>query len=78
MDIKKLAARLAANNHKANTLNRNIGSSGTNITNDKMQGNRGKQMNPNQRSHSGAAKVVEHEDDEPDPEEIFGSLDSED
>lgn len=67
MDIKRLAARLAANNHKANTLNRNIGSSGTNITNDKMQGNRGKQMNPNQRSHSGAAKVVEHEDDEPDP-----------
>lgn len=34
--------------HHADTLNKNKGTSGTNITNAKAQGNRGKQMDPNQ------------------------------
>ncbi len=37
------------NNHKANQGNANKGTSGTNQTYDKVQGNRGKQMNPNQK-----------------------------
>ncbi len=35
--------------NSANQQNRNKGSSGTNHQYDKVQGNRGKQMNPNQR-----------------------------
>jgi hypothetical protein len=35
-------------NHNADIQNANIGTSGTNITYDKAQGNRGKQLNPNQ------------------------------
>ncbi len=38
-----------ANNHKANQANPNKGTSGTNKTYDKAQGNRGKQMNPSQK-----------------------------
>jgi len=36
-------------NHNADIKNANKGTGGTNITYDKAQGNRGKQMNPNQR-----------------------------
>ena len=36
--------------HKANQSNPNKGTSGTNKTYDKSQGNRGKQMNPNQKA----------------------------
>jgi hypothetical protein len=36
-------------NHRADTLNRNLGTSGTNPANAKVHGNRGKQLNPNQR-----------------------------
>lgn len=36
------------NNHKSNQGNSNKGTSGTNKTYDKVQGNRGKQLNPNQ------------------------------
>ena len=35
-------------NHEADIQNGNWGTPGTNITWDKAQGNRGKQMNPNQ------------------------------
>jgi hypothetical protein len=35
-------------NHVADIKNRNKGTSGTNITYDKVQGNIGKQLNPNQ------------------------------
>ncbi len=37
------------NNHKANQLNPNKGTPGTNKTYSKVHGNRGKQMNPNQK-----------------------------
>lgn len=36
-------------NDKANALNPNRGTSGTNSTNAHVHGNRGKQQNPNQR-----------------------------
>lgn len=35
-------------NHQADTKNHNKGTSGTNKTYDKSQGNKGKQLNPNQ------------------------------
>jgi hypothetical protein len=37
------------NNHKTNQGNTNKGTSGTNPLNAKVQGNKGKQMNPNQK-----------------------------
>lgn len=37
------------NNHKANQNNPNKGTSGTNPVYDKVQGNRGKQLNPNNK-----------------------------
>ncbi len=40
------------NNQRANIQNPNKGTSGTNKTYDKGQGNRGKQMNPNQKGNS--------------------------
>lgn len=36
-------------NHRANALNKNTGTSGTNPVNAQVHGNRGKQLNPNQR-----------------------------
>ncbi|WP_281171789.1 hypothetical protein [Brachyspira alvinipulli] len=36
-------------NHEADISNANKGTSGTNKTYDKNQGNRGKQLNPNQK-----------------------------
>jgi hypothetical protein len=38
------------NNHRANQLNTNKGTSGSNKANSKSNGNRGKQLNPNQKS----------------------------
>ncbi|MBS9783449.1 MAG: hypothetical protein KGV46_02730 [Pasteurella sp.] len=37
------------NNHKSNQSNPNKGTSGTNKANAKVHGNRGKQMNPNNK-----------------------------
>lgn len=36
-------------NHRNNMLNKNTGTSGTNAANAKVHGNRGKQLNPNQK-----------------------------
>ncbi|WP_257970578.1 hypothetical protein [Vibrio parahaemolyticus] len=36
-------------NHKADSKNANKGTNGTNRTYDYVQGNRGKQLNPNQK-----------------------------
>ncbi len=36
-------------NHRSDALNNNRGTSGTNPTNAHVHGNRGKQLNPNQR-----------------------------
>jgi len=40
-------------NHQSNIKNANKGTSGTNRTYAQNQGNRGKQLNPNQRAGSG-------------------------
>ncbi|GAK96926.1 hypothetical protein JCM19294_1235 [Nonlabens tegetincola] len=37
------------NNNNSNQVNKNKGTSGTNKAYDKAQGNRGKQLNPNQK-----------------------------
>ncbi len=46
---QKLGSPTTTNNHKADIKNPNKGTNGTNITYDKAQGNRGKQLNPNQK-----------------------------
>lgn len=46
---KQKTSRPAGKNHSADIKNANKGTRGTNITYDKNQGNRGKQLNPNQR-----------------------------
>nr|WP_321227761.1 hypothetical protein [uncultured Psychroserpens sp.] len=38
-------------NHKGNQANANKGTSGSNSANSKVHGNRGKQLNPNQKSN---------------------------
>jgi len=46
MDITPLLDKIyGTNNNEADMVNSNLGSSGTNVTYDKAQGNRGKQMN---------------------------------
>ena len=37
-------------NHHSDALNKNRGTTGTNSTNAKVQGNKGKQLNPNQKN----------------------------
>lgn len=37
-------------NHRSDALNKNRGTSGTNPTNAQVQGNRGKQLNPNHKN----------------------------
>lgn len=44
----KISPRQAQINHRSDALNKNGGTSGTNSTNAKVHGNRGKQLNPNQ------------------------------
>lgn len=44
-----MADRPKQPNHEADIVNANKGTPGTNITYDQAQGNRGKQLNPNQR-----------------------------
>ena len=47
--MAKQTFRSAGKNHSADIKNANRGTKGTNITYDKNQGNRGKQLNPNQK-----------------------------
>jgi hypothetical protein len=43
-------------NHESDIKNANLGQKGTNITYDKNQGNRGKQLNPNQKQDGNVTK----------------------
>ena len=73
MDLTKLTEQWAADNNKSDTLNANIGSDGTNVTYDKAQGNRGKQMNPNWHpSHRKPGAPDEEESD--DGGEVYGPV----
>lgn len=44
--------------HRADTLNKNRGTPGTNLVNAKVHGNRGKQLNPNQRERAPTAQKM--------------------
>lgn len=66
MDLRKLAAQFAADNHQANISNGNVGSDGTNRIYDMAHGDRGKQMNPtwiSQHRRPGAPDEEEGEGD---------------
>lgn len=52
-------------NNEANQVNKNLGSPGTNLQYDQAQGNRGKQLNPNQHAQA-------RDGDEEDDMESFG------
>lgn len=41
--------KITPQQNEANQKNRNIGTSGTNLQNSQKEGNRGKQLNPNQK-----------------------------
>jgi len=56
MKAVKNVARTQAN-QRANILNNNRGTPGTNIDNAKMHGNRGKQRNPNRRVQERAEQL---------------------
>lgn len=47
---------MANDNHKANQGNKNTGTSGNNITNSKVHGNRGAQLNPNSKGNKSSVK----------------------
>lgn len=49
MDLTKLLDEIYGNKNESSMVNANIGTLGTNVTYDKAQGNRGKQMNPTWR-----------------------------
>lgn len=71
MDVTKLLEQIAADNHRSDTLNANIGSGGTNITYDKAQGDRGKQMNPTWRANQAGPGAPDDEETEGD---VFGAV----
>lgn len=75
MDLKKLTEQIAADNQKSDILNANTGTNGTNPTYNKAQGNRGKQLNPNQRPNDRAPGL---QDDEDLDGEMYGQLDGAD
>ncbi len=50
--------RSAGKNHSADIKNANKGTNGTNITYDKKQENRGKQLNPNQKKNKQEEQAV--------------------
>ncbi|MGE8297409.1 MAG: hypothetical protein ACN6PH_17895 [Pseudomonas sp.] len=48
MDLEKAFKEISPQDNEANQVNPNKGTSGTNRQYDQAQGNRGKQLNPNQ------------------------------
>lgn len=65
MYLTKLLDEIYGNKNESDMVNANIGSPGTNVTYDKAQGNRGKQMNPTWRPgqrRPGAPDEVESDD----------------
>jgi hypothetical protein len=75
MDLTKLMDQRAADNHRSDTLNPNIGSEGTNLIYDKAQGDRGKHMNPTWRPNQTRPGAPDDEEAEGD---VFGSVDGAD
>ncbi|MGB4075235.1 hypothetical protein [Pseudomonas sp.] len=52
MDISELLNKIHPKDNEGNQTNANKGSTGTNLQYDQAQGNRGKQLNPNQNKVS--------------------------
>ena len=74
MDITPLLDKIyGTNNNEADMVNPNLGSSGTNVTYDKAQGNRGKQMNPTWQSDSGRPGAPD-DDELDDGGEVYGPV----
>ena len=71
MDLTKLLDQIAADNHRSDTLNANIGSDGTNLTYDKAQGARGKHMNPAWRQSQARPGAPDEDEAEGD---VFGPV----
>lgn len=72
MDITPLLDKIyGTDNNEADMVNANLGSSGTNVTYDKAQGNRGKQMNPTWTQPKPGASDDEELDD---GGEIYGPV----
>lgn len=71
MDVSKLLDQVALD-HKANSLNANRGTEGTNRVFDQAQGNRGKQMNPNQK------QPTQDTDDALEEGDVFGGSEASD
>lgn len=63
MDISKLLDEVHGKNMKSDALNANLGSDGTNATYDKVQGNRGKQMNPTWHATQQPSEVQDGDED---------------
>lgn len=75
MELTKLLDQIAADNHRSDTLNGNIGSDGTNLTYNKAQGDRGKQMSPTWRQNQTRPGAPDDEEAEGD---VFGAVGAED
>lgn len=67
MDLTKLLDEIYSNKNESDMANANIGSPGTNVTYDKAQGNRGKQLNPTWRPDERGPGA-------PDDEELDGEV----
>jgi hypothetical protein len=73
MDVTKLLDEIYSNKNESDMVNANIGSPGTNITYDKAQGNRGKQMNSNWRENQRKPGAPDDEELD-DGGEIYGAV----
>lgn len=74
MDIFKTLDEMAAAKNRADTLNANIGSNGTNATYDKAQGNRGKMMNPTWQANKQNPGAPDDGHDDLDQGDIYGPV----
>ena len=62
MDISELLNKIHPKDNEVNQTNANKGSAGTNLQYDQAQGNRGKQLNPNQTKVSPDADDMDEGD----------------
>lgn len=71
MDVTKLLNEIYGHKNESDMVNGNIGSPGTNVTYDKAQGNRGKQLNPNRLPNK---PEIGAPDDEDYDGEVYGPV----
>lgn len=73
MDLTKLLDEIYGNKNESDMVNANIGTPGTNVTYDKAQGNRGKQMNPTWHSEQRRPGAPDDEESD-DGGEVYGPV----